>query len=38
MTWSGTCERFADALGYSLEYHLVPVKKSKRKTGVVIET
>jgi ribosome-binding protein aMBF1 (putative translation factor) len=33
-----TVERFADALGYSLEYHLVPTKKSKRKTGVVVET
>jgi Helix-turn-helix len=33
-----TVERFADALGYSLEYHLVPIKKSKRKTGVVVET
>ena len=33
-----TVERFADALGYSLEYHLVPAKKSKRRTGVVVET
>jgi RNase adaptor protein for sRNA GlmZ degradation len=33
-----TVERFADALGYSLEYHLVPIKKSKRKTGVIVET
>jgi RNase adaptor protein for sRNA GlmZ degradation len=33
-----TVERFAEALGYSLEYHLVPIKKSKRRTGVVIET
>jgi Helix-turn-helix domain len=33
-----TVERFADALGYSLEYHLVPAKKSRRGTGVVIET
>ncbi len=32
-----TVERFAGALGYSLEYHLVPTKKSKRRTGVVIE-
>jgi DNA-binding transcriptional regulator YiaG len=32
-----TVERFADALGYSVEYHLVPAKKSKRRTGVVIE-
>jgi predicted transcriptional regulator len=33
-----TVERFADALGYSVEYHLVPTKKSKRKAGVVVET
>jgi DNA-binding transcriptional regulator YiaG len=33
-----TVERFAGALGYSLEYHLVPAKKSKRRTGIVIET
>jgi RNase adaptor protein for sRNA GlmZ degradation len=33
-----TVERFAEALGYNLEYHLVPIKKSKRKTGVVVET
>jgi hypothetical protein len=33
-----TVERFAEALGYSLEYHLVPIKKSKRRTGVVVET
>jgi RNase adaptor protein for sRNA GlmZ degradation len=33
-----TVERFADALGYSVEYHLVPTKKSKRKIGVVVET
>jgi RNase adaptor protein for sRNA GlmZ degradation len=33
-----TVERFADALGYSVEYHLVPIKKSKRKAGVVVET
>jgi DNA-binding transcriptional regulator YiaG len=32
-----TVERFADALGYSVEYHLVPAKKSKRRTGVVVE-
>src|ERR1700689_831080 len=24
-----TVERFAEALGYGLEYHLVPIKKSK---------
>jgi hypothetical protein len=33
-----TVERFADALGYSLEYHLVPTKRSKRGTGVIVET
>jgi hypothetical protein len=33
-----TVERFAEALGYSLEYHLVPTKKSKRRAGVVVET
>ncbi len=32
-----TIERFADVLGYSVEYHLVPTKKSKHRTGVVIE-
>jgi hypothetical protein len=32
-----TVERFADALGYSVEYHLVPAKKSKRRKGVVVE-
>jgi ribosome-binding protein aMBF1 (putative translation factor) len=32
-----TIERFADALGYSIEYHLVPAKTSKRRTGVVVE-
>lgn len=32
-----TVERFADALGYSVEYHLVPAKKSRRRTGVVVE-
>jgi DNA-binding transcriptional regulator YiaG len=32
-----TVERFADALGYSVEYHLVPTGKSKRRTGVVVE-
>ncbi len=31
-----TIERFADAL-YSIEYHLVPAKTSKRRTGVVVE-
>lgn len=33
-----TVERFADALGYSVEYHLVPARKSKRRTGVVVES
>jgi hypothetical protein len=33
-----TVERFASALGYSVEYHLVPAKKSKRRTGVVVES
>ncbi len=32
-----TVERFAGALGYSVEYHLVPAGKSRRRTGVVIE-
>ncbi len=32
-----TIERFADALGYSIEYHLVPAKTSKSRTGVVVE-
>jgi hypothetical protein len=32
-----TVERFADALGYSVEYHLVPTGKSTRGTGVVVE-
>jgi hypothetical protein len=33
-----TVERFAGALGYSLEYHLVPARKSKRRQGIVIES
>jgi RNase adaptor protein for sRNA GlmZ degradation len=33
-----TVERFAGALGYSLEYHLVPAKKSKRRQGIVVES
>jgi len=33
-----TVERFANALGYAIEYHLVPIKASKRKTGVVVES
>jgi DNA-binding XRE family transcriptional regulator len=32
-----TVERFANALGYAIEYHLVPIKASKRRTGVVVE-
>lgn len=32
-----TVERFAGALGYAIEYHLVPIKSSKRRTGVVVE-
>ncbi len=32
-----TVERFASALGYSIEYHLVPAKKSERRPGVVVE-
>jgi hypothetical protein len=32
-----TVERFAGALGYSIEYHLVPAKKSKRRLGVIVE-
>ncbi len=33
-----TVERFAAALGYSIEYHLVPIEESARREGVVIET
>jgi ribosome-binding protein aMBF1 (putative translation factor) len=33
-----TVERFASALGYSIEYHLVPAKKSERRPGVIVET
>jgi hypothetical protein len=33
-----TIERFAGALGLCVEYHLVPVKKSKRKLGIVVES
>ena len=36
-TTPSTIERFADALGYSVEYHLVPAKKSGRRCGVVVE-
>jgi hypothetical protein len=32
-----TVERYAGALGYSVEYHLVPAKRSKRRKGVVVE-
>jgi hypothetical protein len=32
-----TVERFAGALGYSIEYHLVPAKKSKDRPGIVVE-
>jgi seryl-tRNA synthetase len=32
-----TVERFAGALGYSVEYHLVPARKSRHRAGVVIE-
>jgi DNA-binding transcriptional regulator YiaG len=32
-----TVERFANALGYAIEYHLVPINTSKRRTGIVIE-
>jgi DNA-binding XRE family transcriptional regulator len=32
-----TIERFAAALGYAIEYHLVPIKTSKLRAGVVIE-
>jgi hypothetical protein len=32
-----TVERFAGALGYGIEYHLVPAEKSRRRVGVVIE-
>jgi DNA-binding XRE family transcriptional regulator len=32
-----TIERFAAALGYAIEYHLVPIKVSKRRSGVVVE-
>ncbi len=33
-----TIERFASALGFSVEYHLVPAKKSKRRLGIVVES
>jgi hypothetical protein len=33
-----TVERFANALGYSIEYHLVPAGKSKHRQGIVVES
>lgn len=33
-----TVERFASALGYAIEYHLVPAAKSKRRQGIVVES
>jgi hypothetical protein len=33
-----TLERYADALGYSVEYHLVPAGKSARRAGITIES
>jgi seryl-tRNA synthetase len=33
-----TLERYADALGYSVEYHLVPVGKSTRRSGITVES
>jgi hypothetical protein len=32
-----TLERYADALGYSVEYHLVPAGKSARRSGITVE-
>jgi len=32
-----TVERYAAALGYAVEYHLVPAEKSAKREGVVIE-
>jgi hypothetical protein len=32
-----TVERFATALGFSVEYHLVPAERSRRGKGVVVE-
>jgi predicted transcriptional regulator len=32
-----TVERFAASLGYTIEYHLVPTKTSRRRAGVVVE-
>ncbi|HEV3033425.1 MAG TPA: helix-turn-helix transcriptional regulator [Solirubrobacteraceae bacterium] len=33
-----TVERFAGALGYAIEYHLVPAAKSERRQGIVVES
>ena len=33
-----TVERFAEALGYAIEYHLVPAGKSMRRQGIVVES
>jgi helix-turn-helix protein len=33
-----TVERFAAALGYAIEYHLVPAGKSKHRQGIVVES
>lgn len=33
-----TVERFAGALGYAIEYHLVPAGKSKHRQGIIVET
>jgi hypothetical protein len=33
-----TVERFAGALGYAIEYHLVPASKSMRRQGIVVES
>jgi seryl-tRNA synthetase len=33
-----TLERYADALGYSVEYHLVPSGKSARRAGITVES
>ena len=32
-----TLERYAEALGYSVEYHLVPAGKSARRSGITVE-
>jgi DNA-binding XRE family transcriptional regulator len=33
-----TVERFAAALGYAVEYHLVPARASQHRPGVVVES